>query len=75
MDTTTITIKVLDRELTLAEAEELYNELKKLFGSDVEYIPYPIYPIYPIYHTYPTYPINICETSKPPDPTTIICNC
>ncbi len=67
MDTTTITIKVLDRELTLAEAEELYNELKKLFGSDVEYIPYPIYPIYPIYHTYPTYPIYVQTTSSSTD--------
>lgn len=62
----TITIKILDKELTLAEAEELYKQLKKLFGNGIEYFPY---------HVYPTYPINICETSKPPDPTTIICNC
>jgi hypothetical protein len=43
-----IKLKILDQELTIEEAQKLYDELRLLFGNSRDtYIPYPVLPICP----------------------------
>jgi hypothetical protein len=53
----------LNKELSIEEARELYNELKEVFGEDkIEYVPYEHirYPWYPD----PIYPAITCGTGS-----------
>jgi hypothetical protein len=52
-----IKLKILDQELTIEEAQKLYEELKLLFDKSRDtYIPYPVYPEYPIDREWPMPP-------------------
>lgn len=44
-----IRIKIKDIEMTLEEAEQLYQELRQMFDKQQQ----PIYPIYPVTPKYP----------------------
>ena len=57
-----ITINDVESEISVTEAKELLETLKKMLGESIQYVPYPYpvpaKPIYPLYPNYPNYIVS-----------------